>query len=105
MLRNDGWLMHCLVYMRPVSGIGSGTPYKVEARGDNTVTRPAKIAPARSFPRKRESTFLPTDADPRLGGGDNIGDFHPAGWAAGPWPLGMTASKRSYAVSFITPAG
>ncbi|MGD0012004.1 MAG: hypothetical protein ABSE93_26120 [Terriglobia bacterium] len=27
--------------------------------------------------------------DPRLRGGDNTGDFHLFGWAAGPWTLGV----------------
>jgi hypothetical protein len=43
-----------------------------------------KITPCLSFPRKRESSSMWTDVDPRLRGGDNTGDFHLLGWAAGP---------------------
>jgi hypothetical protein len=48
----------------------------------------SKITPCCSFPRKRESTFLRADVDPRLRGGDHTSDFHPARWAAGPRRLG-----------------
>jgi hypothetical protein len=37
-----------------------------------------------SFPRKRESSPLWTDVDPRLRGGDEGGDFHLFGWATSP---------------------
>ena len=51
---------------------------------------PSKIAPCRSFPRRRESTFWRADVDPRLRGGDDNSDFHFLGWAAGACTLRMT---------------
>jgi hypothetical protein len=56
---------------------------------------PSKIAAILSFPRKRESTFFWADVDPRLRGGDNKGDFHLLGWAAGPCTLSITALTLS----------
>jgi hypothetical protein len=44
----------------------------------------SEIALRRSFPRRRESSPTATGLDPRLRGGDNHGDFHLLGWAAGP---------------------
>ena len=47
----------------------------------------SKITRGLSFPRKRESSSMWAYLDPRLRGGDNTGDFHLFGWAAGPWTV------------------
>jgi len=57
---------------------------------------PLKVAAILSFPRKRESTYFWSDVDPRLRGGDNNGDFHLLGWAAGPRTLSMAALTLSF---------
>jgi hypothetical protein len=71
----------------------------------------SKITRGLSFPRKRESSSMWTGLDPRpsassgqaFRGGDNTGDFHLLGWAAGPWTLrvGMTM----FADAFQHPLG
>jgi hypothetical protein len=53
----------------------------------------SKITPCQSFPRKRESSRMWTELDPRLRGGDNTGDFHLFGWAARPWTLSVNCAK------------
>jgi hypothetical protein len=62
-----------------------GLPPQSHAELDS-VARTAflEISPRRSFPRKRESSLIRTDLDPRLRGGDNKSDFHPLWRAAGP---------------------
>jgi len=47
-----------------------------------------------SFPRKPEPIVVRTNNGPPLSRGDEAGDFHPFGWAAGPCTLGMTARIR-----------
>jgi hypothetical protein len=54
----------------------------------------SKITRGLSFPRKRESSSMWTYVDPRLRGGDNTGDFHLFGWAAGPWTLRVDSAKH-----------
>jgi hypothetical protein len=45
-------------------------------------------------PWREESSPMWTGLDPRLRGGDNTGDFHLFGWAAGPWTLRVNSAKH-----------
>ena len=58
----------------------------------------SKIPRGLSFPRKRESSSMWMDLDPRLRGGDNTGDFHLFGWDAAPSTLrvGMTMFANAF---------
>ena len=60
-----------------------------------------KITPCQSFPRKRESSRMWTELDPRLRGGDNTGDFHLLGWAAGPSILSRNSTHYSFPLSSL----
>jgi hypothetical protein len=70
-------------------GVGSlGSAHRAAPRTKRQLAAaPPKIRPRQSFPRKRESRSFWTDVDPRLRGGDDNGDFHLIGCAAGPWVL------------------
>ena len=76
--------------------------FSIPGVGQRPMKTRSKITRHASFPRKRESTFSWTDVDPRpsassgqaLRGGDENGDFHLLGWAAGPWALGTTTGVR-----------
>jgi len=60
---------------------------------------------------RRESTFLWTDVNPRrsassgqaLRGGNNNGDFHLRGWAAGPCALSRNSTRYSFPLSSLGP--
>jgi hypothetical protein len=70
----------------PASANGSSATEPTEAASPAETSPEGtrlKITPRQSFPRKRESGWFRTGLDPRLRGGDNNGDFHLLGWAAG----------------------